>query len=237
MEKIVRLRLTVLTLGLVATGCSQDPDIKALPLGQFTPGSVQAADVFRPTPEYRIDAQDVVSVTVFQEPDLSVKETTISTTGDVAMPLLGQVHAAGMTTQDLALKIQRLLDARYTRNARVTVEMVKAVNRTVTVTGEVKKPGLYSIPSNRFTLMQAIALGEGGSEVARLSEVVVLREVDGRRYLAKFDIDEIRAGRAIDPPIYQSDVVVVGVSRFSQLYRSIVPVLPAMAGIFVALKQ
>ena len=107
-----------------------------------------------------------------------------------------------------------------------------AGNRRAAVPG----PGMYPMPG-RLTLMQAIALAEGAKESAKQSDVVVFRRVNGERTAARFDLRYIRAARAPDPEILPGDVVVMGFSRAHQIYRDILQVLPAAAGIFVAIEQ
>jgi polysaccharide export outer membrane protein len=137
----------------------------------------------------------------------------------------------------VAQRLSTLLNARYLRGATVSVSLDRAANFTVTVDGEVRKPGVYQIPGARLSLLQAVALGEGVTELAKLDEVLIIRETGGRRYVARFDLGEIRSGRMADPQIQQSDIIVVGYSQASQLFRLGLAALPGVAGLFIALNQ
>ncbi|RYE91796.1 MAG: polysaccharide export protein, partial [Oxalobacteraceae bacterium] len=137
----------------------------------------------------------------------------------------------------VAERLTALLNARYLRNASVSVSLDRAANFTVTLDGEVRKPGVYQIPGARLSLLQAIALGEGLTESAKSDEIVVLREVEGKKYIARFDLREIRAGRSPDPQIQQTDVIVVGYSQFSSILKLSLAALPGLAGLFIALNQ
>ena len=63
--------------------------------------------------EYRVAPEDVLTITVFDEPDLSVKETRVSTVGTIAMPLIGSVRVAGKSTTQISTQIERLLADGY----------------------------------------------------------------------------------------------------------------------------
>lgn len=186
-------------------------------------------------PSYRLGPLDEIKVTVFKEEDLSIEETPVDVDGTVSIPLIGRVQAIGLTAAELGVVITDRLNARYLRNAQVTVSITKPVNFNVTVDGEVRKPGVFTIPG-KLTLIQAIAMAEGTSEFARQDEVVVFRKIDGKRYVARFDLRDIRAAKAEDPAIQQSDIVVVGFSRAAKFQRDFLMSLPGLAGLFIALR-
>jgi polysaccharide export outer membrane protein len=187
--------------------------------------------------DYLIGPLDTIGVSVFNEPNLSVQEAPVSLSGKVSLPLLGELPASGKSSAQLARDITSLLNARYLRNAQVSVAVIRAANFTVTVDGEVKKPGIYQIPGAHLSLLQAVALGEGVTELAKLNEVLIIREVNGQRYAARFDLNAIRAAQMKDPQIQQSDIIVVGYSRAAALLRTFIAALPGAAGIFVALNK
>ncbi len=185
--------------------------------------------------EYRIGPRDILMVTVFNEPSLTFKELPVSSGGLISLPLIGSLPAAGRTSQEVADEINTRLNARYLRNARSAVSVVTATNYTVTVDGAVNKPGIYDIPGH-LKLSQALAVAGGGAQFAKLSEIVVVRDIDGQRYAARFDMNDIRAGRAADFELRQSDTVVVGFNYAASLFRGIVTALPSAAAVFVALR-
>jgi polysaccharide export outer membrane protein len=189
-----------------------------------------------PVTDYRIGVGDKLRVTVFREPDLSVDGLLVDPAGVVSLPGVGEIQVVGSTASQLANEIAERLNRTLLRNAQVSVAMVSTASRVVTVDGEVGRPGMYPMPG-RLTLMQAIALAEGAKESAKQSDVVVFRRVNGERTAARFDLRYIRAARAPDPEILPGDVVVMGFSRAHQIYRDILQVLPAAAGIFVAIEQ
>ncbi len=225
-----------MAVALVAAGCARESTV---PLGEAAlPPATQGPRAIPVTlQDYMLGPLDVVSVNVFREPELTQAEAPISLSGKISMPLLGELPVAGKSTEEVARQMEALLNARYLRNADVSVSVVRAANFTVTLDGEVNKPGVYQIPGARLSLQQAIALAEGTSALAKLNEVVIIREFEGRRYAARFNLADIRAAQAPDPQIQQSDIVVVGFSRTAQLFQRAIAVLPAAAGLFLAVNQ
>jgi polysaccharide export outer membrane protein len=233
---VLRLKIIPALAGAVlVAGCGGG---SGLPLGGELPVA-QAGAAITPatTQDYRLGPLDTVSVNVFREPDLSVERRSVSLSGKLSLPLIGELPVAGKSTEEVAQDITGLLNARYLRNASVSVALERAANFTVTVDGEVKKPGVYQIPGARLSLLQAVALGEGVTELADLDEVLIIRTVDEKRYVARFDLRDIRAARTPDPQIQQADVIVVGFSQAASLFRIGTAALPGVAGLFIALNQ
>ncbi|WP_174278205.1 polysaccharide biosynthesis/export family protein [Sphingomonas bacterium] len=216
----------------ILSACAAHDD---LPTGV---GAFPAVAATAPRPldleEYRIGPRDVLMVSVFNEPGLTFNQLPVSSGGTVALPLIGSIPAAGRTAAQLGDDINARLNARYLRNARTAVSVVTATNYTVTVDGAVEKPGIYDIPG-RLMLSQSLALAGGGAQFAKFDEVIVVREVNGQRYAARFNINDIRAGRVPDLELHQADTVIVGINYAARLFRDIVATLPSAAAVFVAL--
>jgi polysaccharide biosynthesis/export protein len=186
--------------------------------------------------QYLLGAQDKLTITVFNEPELSFKDIPVDPNGFVTMPLIGQIRANGRTVSEISDEIQNKLNARYIRDARVSAYVSDLANYSFTIDGEVEKPGVYEIPG-KLTLSQAVALSEGTSEFAKLDEVVILRNIEGQTFAARFDLADIYSGAATDPEIRRSDTVVVGFSAARKRFKDILQIAPGVAGIFVALIQ
>lgn len=178
--------------------------------------------------DYRIGGTDLLTITVFQVPDLSFEEIRVDASGNLQMPMIGSVQAAGLTPNELSNDIARRLGERYLRNPQVTVTVKEAASQKVTIDGAVTQPGVYEM-RGRTTLMQAVAMAKGPLREANVRSVAVFREVGGQRMVAVFDLAAIRNGQAEDPVILGDDVVVVDVSRTNALVRDAVQALPALA--------
>lgn len=191
----------------------------ALP-GAVSPGSSQA--------DYRLGAGDKLNVRVFQVPDLSFDNLVVDTSGNIQMPLIGVVQAAGLTAGELSAEVGRQLASRYLRDPQVTVTVSEAASQKITVDGAVTRPGVYEMRGST-TLLQAVAMAEGPSRVADLSKVAVFRTIDGRRSVALFDLAAIRQGRADDPAVLGNDVIVVDTSNLSMAMREVVGAIPVLS--------
>ncbi|WP_169803356.1 polysaccharide biosynthesis/export family protein [Sphingomonas pruni] len=186
-------------------------------------------DMTRDQADYRIGPLDKLTVTVFGVPDLTTNGQ-VDGTGNLAMPLIGQVPAIGETPLSLSGKIAAALDKRYVRNPQVSVTVTEAVSALVTVEGAVIKSGQYPVVG-RTTLIRMIAAAGGPSDNARLSEALVFRTVNGKRLVARFNLKDIRGARASDPEIYGNDLIVVGDNPGRQLFKDLVSIAPVL-GIF-----
>lgn len=185
---------------------------------------------------YRVGAGDQLKVTVFREPDLGGESLLVDPAGKISLPSIGQMHVLGRTTDELAREIANLLNEKLLRDASVSVSLAAVGSRVVTVDGEVKRPGIYPM-QGRLSLMQAIALAQGVAEFSDRSKLIVFREVNGKMYAARFNLNAIRAAQAPDPELLPGDKVVMGASRAQAIYRDILQVLPGLAGIFIAIQQ
>jgi polysaccharide export outer membrane protein len=186
--------------------------------------SAASAAVIDTSVDYKIGAMDVIDVAVFQVPDLSAT-VQVSESGQVTLPLLGQVTAAGKTTIQLQTEIAAKLGAKYLQSPQVTVSVKEMLSQRVTVEGAVNKPGIY--PTNgKTTLLQMIAVAGGLNETAETRGIIVLRTIDGQRQAAKFDYVAIRGGNSADPVLKADDVVVVDDSGLKTAWKDLRNSLP-----------
>lgn len=221
--------LPLVLMGAALTSCADRPRTFA-EMTAVSPREVAEEDLLGNLSgaEYRLGVGDVLHVTVFRVESLSVREARIDASGNVQLPLLGPVAAAGLTAEELGADIRQRLAASYLQDPRVTVAVAEAASAKITVDGAVTEPGVYEM-KGRTTLMQAVAMAKGASRVANLESVAVFRTSEGQRTVALFNLGDIRDGRAIDPILQGDDVVIVDTSQMSSRLRDIVSVLPAFS--------
>lgn len=204
------------------------------PSNELAPAHVDKAASATTAPSsdaYKIGSSDVLDISVFKVPELS-KTVQVADTGTINLPLVGEIPAAGRTAQEVERDLTARLGAKYLQNPQVTVYVKEYNSQSVTISGAVIKPGVYPIRS-KTSLLQIIAMAQGfnpGSD----STVLVLREGNGKRSAARFDVDEIQNGRVQDPTIQSGDVIVAGTSAIKKGFETIMKVLPA-AGLFALL--
>jgi polysaccharide export outer membrane protein len=175
----------------------------------------------------RIRAGDKLAISVFGESELSRTDYVVDSTGFVQVPLIGQVIAAGVSPEELRAEIARRLGARFIRDPQVSVSITERAKARFAVEGQVEDPGVYEADATT-TLLAAIAQAGSPNRVAKNSEVMVFRVIDGRRLGARFDLDQIRSGRADDPQIIGGDTVVVGYSGSKGFWRDVRETAPLL---------
>ena len=226
-------RMIVLIAVALVSACASEPrrvdNITAASL--IDPLALQSATAQVEGSSYTIGATDLLNISVFQVPDLSLEEARVDASGSIQMPLVGSIEAAGRTPDQLARDIEAVLAGRYLQNPQVSVTVAEAASQKVTVDGAVTKPGVY-VMRGQTTLLQAVAMAEGPNEVADLRSVAVFRTTPAGRMVAVFDLKAIRNGQATDPILLGDDIVVVDTSRLAGATQRALAALPGVAAVF-----
>lgn len=129
----------------------------------------------------------------------------IAKDGTIEFPQLGTLHVAGLTRVQLIAMLKEKL-APYLVNPSVNIQLL---NFTVTVLGEVKKPGAYQIADERITVLDAIGLAGDLSVWGTRNNVLVIRESESGKIFERIDLT---SPAVFDSPVYyltQNDVVYV----------------------------
>jgi polysaccharide export outer membrane protein len=219
--------MTMLCAALFALSACANGEPVAI-AGSQAHAAFPAPDLRQAPGDYRIGAQDRLNVAVYQEPDLSLQNVQVDTSGNILVPLIGTVKAAGRTSNELGDEIAARLGAKYLVDPQVTVTVNASVAQKVTVEGAVEAPGAYDL-QGQTTLLQALAMAKGPTKVADLDEVLIYRVMNGRRMAARFDLEQIRNGRMPDPEILGNDTVVVNSSGFKAAWEDVIDALPGFA--------
>ena len=204
---------------------AQTKTVTAKPIRVTTSASPVAAGA------YTIGPLDVLDISVFQVPELT-KSVQVSDTGTINLPLIGEVQVLGKTPQQVERDLTARLGAKYLQNPQVTVYVKEYNSQQVTVEGAVQKPGVFPI-KGKTSLLQIIAMANGLDPASDWT-VLVLRQNNGRRQAAKFDVDAIQKGQADDPTMQSGDIIIAGTSAIKQGWGTILKALP-IAGLFAFL--
>jgi len=121
---------------------------------------------------YELGAGDLISISVYDEEDLSL-EVRIGLSGDITYPLLGDIRVGGLSPKELENKLVEGLKGPYLIDPSVTVSVVEY--RPFYVTGEVEKPGSYAFHPG-LTVDKAISIAGGFTERASKSRVYALHD-------------------------------------------------------------
>jgi polysaccharide export outer membrane protein len=232
--------LLVCLAALALTGCSTGSS-SAISAGRadavlsaedLPPPSIGAGQ-FVVQPDYHLGPLDQIEVSVFEMPDFQ-RSLRVNANGQIALPLVGTIIAAGKTTQELEGEISQALTAEYLRTAQVNVFVTDFASPRVTVDGAVNNPGIYPI-TGRTTLVQVIALGGGLNELADPTGVIIFREVNNQTMAGVYDIAAIRSGEYEDPEVFGSDRIVVDFSGVRAAWRDLRTTLPLFSMLMIGL--
>jgi polysaccharide export outer membrane protein len=156
---------------------------------------------------YVIGIPDVLRVTVWKYPDLSV-EAPVRRDGKISVPLVEDVQAAGLTPEELASAIAKDLTHFVTR-PDVTVIVISPESQTVTVMGGVQQSGIVPIRGS-MGVAEAIGAAGGFTPWANKRDVRVIRIVDGERVSYRFNYKAYLGGKSdADIMLEPGDVIMV----------------------------
>lgn len=132
--------------------------------------------------DYVVGPRDVLTITVFGEPELS-RKYTVDSDGTFDFPWIGRVRAAGLGLRAVEERLVALLADGYLRRPQVTIEVEQGGfrSRWVYVMGEVRSPGRYSLAGN-MTLLEAL-LQAGSITASAAPTLLVVRAKDDRAEL------------------------------------------------------
>ncbi|MEK6493896.1 polysaccharide biosynthesis/export family protein [Myroides odoratimimus] len=129
----------------------------------------------------------------------------VDSDGNIEFPVLGTIKIGGKSKKE-AVEILTKQISQYINNPIVNMRIM---NYKVTVQGEVNKPGVHTINSERLTLAEAIALSGDLTVYGKRDNILLIREIDGRRVPIR--VDMTKADFMVSPYYYlnQNDIVYV----------------------------
>jgi polysaccharide export outer membrane protein len=151
-----------------------------------------------PPADYVIGPEDVLQILFWREKELSA-EASVRPDGRITLPLINDIQAAGLTTDQLRERVQEAA-ARYVETPNATI-VVKAINsRKVFVTGKVAKPGTYPL-MGPTTVLQMIATAGGLMDFAKGDRIVVMRTQGGKTETFKFNYKDVAKSKKLEQNI------------------------------------
>ena len=160
-------------------------------------------------PDYRIGAGDVLQIIVWKEPDASVPAVVVRADGKITVPLLKEVHVAGMTPAELEKMLAERL-GQIVLGADVTVVPRDISSVKIYLLGGVRKEGPVLL-TRTMTVLQAITEAGGLSEYAKRKKIYVLRNQNGKQVRLPFDYNAVIRGEHIEQNVMlmPDDTIVV----------------------------
>jgi polysaccharide biosynthesis/export protein len=160
-------------------------------------GASKGTATFVESPEakddYMIGIEDVLAISVWKEPDLSMKEVAVRADGKISIPLVNDIPAAGLTPKQLQQQIAEKL-GEFVASPNVTVLVIKSLSRSVSVVGQVNRPGTYPLGAPT-TVLELLARAGGINEYANSKNIKVVRKENGKTVQFPFNYKDAIKGR------------------------------------------
>lgn len=223
--KKFKAAMSGLALAFVLTGCATDrsygeaPSIEIANLEELPPPSAENLYVIGPQQSLQID---VVGAERLSGTYLTDGE------GRISFPLVGFLDLNGLAPSDAAGLIASVLEGRYLLHPQVRIIPSQIPPPTVSVGGQVNKPGEYPV-LGRQSLLRVVNQAGGLADYAKLDDVLVLRTVRGKRYIGAYNIQAIQRGNYGDPTVYPNDIVIVGDSPSRRRLDNILRFAPLLS--------
>ena len=199
--------VTLLSASLFAQAQKPAPSAQSMPPAAAAAAAPRVTDPVIP-PGYVIGADDVLSIVYWKDKDMSA-DAKVRPDGRIALPLINEVQAAGLTPAQLHEKLIEE-SKKYMEDANITVVVREINSRKAFITGEVYKPGPYPL-TQPTTVMQLIAMAGGLREYANSKKIVIMRTENGKPIRLPFNYKDIIEGKNLTQNIVlkPGDTVVV----------------------------
>ena len=172
--------------------------------------------IFSYCEEYKIETGDVVSISVYEQPDLSTK-ARVDSAGEITFPLIGNVQIGGLSANEAVKKITALLEKDYLINPQVSIFIQEYHPKKVFVMGFVNKPGEYELFKDRdTTVIEAITMAGGFKEGAAQNGTKIIRKENNAQITMPVKVADIteKGRKEEDIPLKAGDVIFVPESFF-----------------------
>jgi polysaccharide export outer membrane protein len=155
----------------------------------------------------------------------------VNTGGNIEMPVVGQIKAAGLTLEELEVSIAEKL-TNYVKNPGVIVRFLQF---DVNVLGEVRNPGIQKFKTDKVTVIDALSSAGDLTDFGRREDVVVIREQYGKKITYRIDL----RNRAIfESPVYYlqpNDIVYVNPNKYKLKNLDVDPSAQRKTGLFFSI--
>jgi polysaccharide export outer membrane protein len=197
MKRILSLVFVILVLHGGATG--QTVSRNSLIATDTKAGDKRQTNAQPETPaEFVIGPEDVLSIVVWHEPDLTTK-ATVRPDGKIGLPLLNDIQASNLTPKQLQERITEGLQA-FMADPQVSVIVQEIHSQIVFITGAIGKPGAYPL-GRPMTVMELLVRAGGLAEFAKGEDIQVLRKEADKLHRFHFNYKQFAEGRN-----YQQDI-------------------------------
>lgn len=233
MSKMRYLKLLIISVMVVLSACNaqrnvlylqdvesgseivlpEDYIIRLKPLDQITmmvnSRTPELAKPFNSSSSFNSLSGEGISGTTSEN---NLQVLTISDSGYLTVPVIGDIYCVGMTREELSTEIEkRIIEGGYLADPQVNIRFAEL---TISIIGEVNKPGRYDIKKDQLTILEALALAGDLTIYGNRADVAVVREKDGKSVVTKLDL---RSADIFSSPCFyleQNDVIIVSPNKY-----------------------
>jgi polysaccharide export outer membrane protein len=148
--------------------------------------------------DYVIGPDDILSIVFWRDADMT-QEVTVRPDGNITLPLIGDIKAAGLRPSELRDVVAKSA-SKLIEDPNVTVVVKQINSRNVFITGGVTRPGAYPV-SGQMTVLQLITVAGGLTEFADAKNIRILRVENGQTQSLKFNYNEVMDGKKLEQNI------------------------------------
>ena len=161
-----------------------------------------------PGTQYIIGPEDVLKIDVWEEEKLSLS-VPVRTDGKISLPLIHDVHVAGLTPLELKEELNKRL-SQYIENPTVSVIVTQVNSLKIFVVGNVKHSGVYNV-KREVDIIQAISMAGGFTEWAKKRKIKIFRKHGGVEKVIKVNYNKIASGKhpELNIPLQPGDTILV----------------------------
>ena len=171
------------------------------------PAEIQKSSPVATDPNYVIGAEDVLSISVWKEPDLT-RTVPVRPDGKISLPLIDEVKAAGLTPKDLEKELTTRF-SHFIASPQVSVIVADVRSQTFSIVGEVNRAGSFQL-KQKTTMLEALAAAGGFKDFAKTKKIYVLRtNPDGTKTRMPFNYDKALKGEVPTFEVQAHDTIVV----------------------------
>ena len=181
--------------------------------------SLNSAIIYKPNDLLFISVGgDKDAVAPFNLPAISYSTSSVAATGDLKMPtylvdnngnieypVLGTITLGGLTREQATMYLKNKI-SEYVKDPIINIRLI---NFTVTVLGEVKNPGTFTIEDERISLTEALGLAGDLTIHGKRENVFLIRELDGKKQYTKIDLPSVNSLNSPSYYLQQNDVLYI----------------------------
>jgi len=221
----------LLVAGYLLSGCSSSSSVTGSqqlnPQMQAQAASNATADRTADISTYRIRPGDEIEVLVWEQPNFNVL-TTVSSTGRIAVPLVGEMRIAGLTQEEFETELTRRLSDYIRDDINLTISIRNTESLMVSVFGMVNRPDNYPVV-DEISIFRLLSTAGGPTETANMRKVHLYRQ-SGVQDSAILDLTEYLDSGLMDDPailVRQGDIIYIprkdnAVREMSEFLRDVV---------------